>query len=179
MHRAWSGLSIMTSWNPNPSIRRRKCCRLRVGCTSLDSAANLLGMTRTAHGSLTFAGDRSTSGGVLLSFPGQNGHVSTNDATGGAGRCVANSSGRLALCVAMMTHSLVKKFWRSSGIRVDPSLVIGTPNRDSSDSSARPVSPIVIKFEHPYEPQNSYWYSRCHRRRRTAIHPDAGAPSLV
>ena len=32
-------------------MRRRKCCRLRVGCTSLDNAANLLGITRTAQGS--------------------------------------------------------------------------------------------------------------------------------
>ena len=35
-------------------------------------------------------------------------------------RCVASSSGRLARSVAMMTHSLVKKFWRSSGMGVPP-----------------------------------------------------------
>ena len=64
-----------------PSIRRRRCCKLRMGCSSLDNAANLLGITRTAHGSL-FAGYRSTSGGVLLSFPGQNGQLSTNSGIG-------------------------------------------------------------------------------------------------
>jgi hypothetical protein len=58
-------------------MRRRRCRKLRVGCGSLDKAANLLGITHTAHGSL-FAGYRSTSGGVLLSFPGQNGQPSTN-----------------------------------------------------------------------------------------------------
>jgi hypothetical protein len=96
-------------------MRRRKCCRLRVGWISLDSTANLLGITRTAHAS-PFAGYRNTSGGVLLSFPGQNGQLSTNAGTVGPVRCVANSSGRLARSVAMMTHSLVKKFCRSSGI---------------------------------------------------------------
>src|SRR5208337_4673847 len=94
--------------------------RLREGWTSLDNAANLLGITLTAQGSPGRAGDRITSGGVLFSFPGQNGQVSTNAGTGGASRCVANSSGRLARSVAIMTHSLVKKFWRSSGMRVPP-----------------------------------------------------------
>src|ERR1017187_3594678 len=96
-------------------MRRRRCCRLRVGCNSLDNAANLLGITRTAQG-LLFAGYRSTSGGVLLSLPGQNGQLSTNSDIGCTTRCVARSSGRLARSVAMMTHSLVKKFWRSSGM---------------------------------------------------------------
>src|SRR5580693_1207162 len=99
-------------------MRRQTSCWLRVGWASLESAANLLGMTRTAQGSPTFAGKRMTSGGVLLSLPGQNGQVSTKDGTVCAGRCVANSSGRLARSVAMMTHSLVKKFWRSSGMIV-------------------------------------------------------------
>src|SRR5208337_1379405 len=97
-------------------MRRRKCCKLRVGWTSLDSAANLLGMTRTAHGLLTSGGKRVTSGGVLFSFPAQNGQVSKKAGAFCAGRCAASSSGRLARSVAMMTHSLVKKFWRSSGM---------------------------------------------------------------
>src|SRR6266513_2586911 len=96
-------------------MRLRRCCRLRVGCTSLDSAANLLGITRTAQGS-PLVGARITSGGVLLSFPGQNGQLSTNAGIDSITRCVAKSSGRLARSVAMMTHSLVKKFWRNSGI---------------------------------------------------------------
>src|ERR1017187_3375252 len=37
----------------------------------------------------------------------------------------------------------------------------------------------VIEFQVFYEPQNSYRYSRRHRRRRPEIHPDAGAPPLV
>src|ERR1035441_2173790 len=65
---------------------------------------------------IAFAGYRSTSGGVLLSLPGQNGQLSTNSGMGCTTRCVASSSGRLARSVAMMTHSLVKKFWRSSGM---------------------------------------------------------------
>src|SRR3984885_810359 len=99
-------------------MRRQTACRLRGGWVSCESAANLLGMTRTVQGSPAFAGNRITSGGVLLSLPGQNGQLSTKDGTVCAGRCVASSSGRLARSVAMMTHSLVKKFWRSSGMVV-------------------------------------------------------------
>src|SRR5271163_2740755 len=99
-------------------MRRQTSCRLRVGRVSFESAANLLGTTRTAQGSPAFAGKRMTSGGVLLSLPGQNGQVSTKDGTVCAGRCVASSSGRLARSVAMITHSLVKKFCRSSGMVV-------------------------------------------------------------
>src|SRR5580693_6509235 len=99
-------------------MRRQTSCRLRVGCVSFERAANLLGMTRTLQGSPAFPGKRITSGGVLLSLPGQNGQLSTKDGTVCAGRCVASSSGRLARSVAMMTHSLVKKFWRSSGMVV-------------------------------------------------------------
>src|SRR5216684_7200303 len=99
-------------------MRRHTSWRLRVGWVALSSAANLLGMTRTAHGSLVFTGNLITSGGVLPSFPGQNGQESTNDGTVCAGRCVANSSGRLARSVAMMTHSLVKKFCRNWGMAI-------------------------------------------------------------
>src|SRR5271157_689835 len=127
-------------------MRRRKCCRLRVGCNSLDNAANLLGMTRTAQGSPGRAGDRITSGGVLLSFPGQNGQVSTKAGTGCTARCVANSSGRLARSVAIMTHSLVKKFWRSSGIRVPPVSSIGNRRTFCSDSSSGRVSLACYKI---------------------------------
>jgi hypothetical protein len=82
-------------------------------------------MTLTAQGSLMLAGNRMTSGGVLLSFPGQNGQFSTKDGTVCTGRWVANSSGRLARSVAMMTHSLVKKFCRSSGMANPPASSIG------------------------------------------------------
>src|SRR5579864_3703822 len=105
-------------------MRRRKCCKLRVGCNSLDNAANLLGITRTAQG-WPLTGYRNTSGGVLLSLPGQNGQLSTNAGTGSATRCVAKSSGRLARSVAMITHSLVKKFCRSSGIVSPSTFLIG------------------------------------------------------
>ena len=37
---------------------------------------------------------------------------------------MASSSGHLARSVAMITHSLVKKFWRNSGISVPPQHVI-------------------------------------------------------
>jgi len=49
LQQEWSGLSMTTSWKPKPSMRRRKGWRLRVGGTSADSAANLLGITRTAQ----------------------------------------------------------------------------------------------------------------------------------
>src|SRR3981081_365507 len=97
-------------------MRMREFFMFRTGLTSLESATNLLGITRTDHGSLAFPGYRVTSGGVLSSLPGQNGQVSTKDGVGWTGRCVTSSSGRLARSVAMMTHSLVKKFWRSSGM---------------------------------------------------------------
>src|SRR5689334_22877066 len=89
---------------------------LRLGCASRESAANLLGITRTCQGSLPPEGILKISGGVLSSFPGQNGHVGTKAAVFRSGRREAISSGRLARSVAMMTHSLVAKFWRSSGI---------------------------------------------------------------
>src|SRR6267154_3247320 len=113
-------------------MRRQTSCRLLVGCTSRESAANLLGMTRTAQGSLLFVGYRITSGGVLLSFPGQNGQLSTNEGTVCAGRCVANSSGRLARSVAMMTHSLVKKFCRNSGMAILQHLLSAERSTDCS-----------------------------------------------
>src|SRR5260370_34456105 len=99
-------------------------------------------MTRTAHGSLVFTGNRITSGGVLPSFPGQNGQVSTNDGTVCAGRCVANSSGRLARSVAMMTHSLVKKFCRSWGMAIlQLRLSAGSARRASNENTPPPPPP--------------------------------------
>jgi hypothetical protein len=63
--------------NPKPSMRRRRCSKLRLGWASLESAAKLLGSTRTAQGSPTSVGNRTVSGGgVLFSFPGQNPQVS-------------------------------------------------------------------------------------------------------
>src|ERR1700683_2276889 len=97
-------------------MRRHTSCRLRVGWAALSSAANLLGITRTDQGSSGVLGKRMTSLEVLFSLPGQNGHVSKKDGTTCWGRCVAKSSGRLARSVAMITHSFVKRFWRSSGI---------------------------------------------------------------
>src|SRR5271163_2943694 len=120
-------------------MRRQTSCRLRVGWVSFESAANLLGMTRTAQGSPVFAGNRMTSGGVLLSLPGQNGQVSTKDGTVCAGRCVASSSGRLARSVAMITHSLVKKFCRSSGMAVLQNLLSAEGVRHWSRESAGPA----------------------------------------
>jgi hypothetical protein len=67
----------------------------------------LLATTRTCQGSLPLAGNRMTSGGVLLSLPAQKGQASTNGGTTLAGRLLANSSGRLARSAAMMTDSLV------------------------------------------------------------------------
>jgi hypothetical protein len=51
------------------------------------------------------AGNRMTSGGVLLSLPAQKGQASTSGGTTLAGRLLANSSGRLARSAAMMTDS--------------------------------------------------------------------------
>ena len=80
----------------------------RVGLISGDSAANLLPITRTCHAPLPSAGMRSTSGGVLFSFPGQNGQFSTCCGAVLGTRRETSSSGRLARSVAMMTHSFVK-----------------------------------------------------------------------
>src|SRR5258708_5115057 len=102
-------------------------------------------MTRTAHGSLVFTGNRITSDGVLFSFPGQNGQVSTNDGTVCAGRCVANSSGRLARSVAMMTHSLVKKFCRNWGIGESSSFVYRQEAHGAQVTKSRPLPPPTSK----------------------------------
>src|SRR6202451_1734418 len=104
----WSGVSTMTSCTPKPPMLRRERWIVRVGGELGDRAANLLATTRTCHGPLPLTGTRITSGGVLVSLPTQNGQASTNGGTTLAGRLVANSSGRLARSVAMMTHSLVK-----------------------------------------------------------------------
>src|ERR1700733_11477712 len=120
-------------------MRRQTSCRLRVGWVSCESAANLLGMTRTVQGSPAFAGNRITSGGVLLSLPGQNGQLSTKEGTVCTGRWVANSSGRLARSVAMMTHSLVKKFCRSSGMVVLQSVLSAEGEQYWSGKKPRPL----------------------------------------
>jgi aspartate-semialdehyde dehydrogenase len=59
---------------------------------------------------------RRISGGVCFSFPGQKGHVATcyGNSFSSFGR--ASSCGRCARSVAKITHSLVKRFCRSSGI---------------------------------------------------------------
>src|SRR5579864_5001690 len=104
---------------------------------------------------------RSTSGGVLLSFPGQKGQVSTNPGTACTGRCVAISSGRLARSVAMMTHSLVKKFWRNSGIRILPtSLSAKAADTAATATSVLPPRELLLVSEPPavrgaYGPPNS------------------------
>src|SRR5208337_1979406 len=67
-------------------------------------------------GTSTEVGIRMTSGGVSFSLPGQKGQLATNDATGFRSRLLAISSGRRARSVAITTHSLVAKFWRSSDI---------------------------------------------------------------
>jgi hypothetical protein len=68
-----SGVSIMTSWTPKAPMLRRERWTVRVGWMSSDKAANLLATTRTCQGSLPLAGNRMTSGGVLLSLPAQKG----------------------------------------------------------------------------------------------------------
>src|SRR3954464_10776467 len=111
----WSGLSKITSWMPMPLMVRLERSTLRVGSPTRDSAANLFGTTFTIQfPSGPFA--RITSSGDICSFPGQNGHVGEYDGSGFTSRFVFSSSGRLARSVAITTHSLVKRFWRISGI---------------------------------------------------------------
>src|SRR5208283_2303464 len=74
------------------------------------------GITRACHGTSMAAGTRRTSGGVSFSLPGQKGQFATNDAAGFRSLWRAISSGRRARSVAITTHSLVAKFWRSSDI---------------------------------------------------------------
>src|ERR1035438_885043 len=107
---------MITSCTPKPLTTRRGRWKVRVGCASRESAANLLGITRACHGTSVEVGTRSTSGGVSFSFPGQKGQVATNDGTGFRSRWRTISSGRRARSVAIITHSLVAKFCRSSDI---------------------------------------------------------------
>src|SRR5438045_7502251 len=89
---------------------------LRVGSPSGDSAANLLGTTLTIQlPSAPFI--RMISPGAICSFPGQNGQLGEYFGSGFTSvRFVFSSSGRLARSVAMITHSLVKRFCRISGM---------------------------------------------------------------
>src|SRR5579884_1020427 len=119
---------------------------VRVNSLSRASAENLLGTTRTCHLPAPL-GTRRTSGGVLSSLPGQKGQLGTKEATGFPACERTSSFGRLARSVAMMTHSLVTKFCRSSGIKTPQKLSIGTSskilqyqNRDFECISA------VVKF---------------------------------
>jgi hypothetical protein len=91
---------------------------MRSGFASGDSAANLLGTTRAFH--LSPSGTRRISGGVIFSLPGQNGQFGENDSGGLRSRFTTIWSGRLARSVAITTHSLVMKFWRSSGMKKSP-----------------------------------------------------------
>src|SRR5580700_9228064 len=137
-------------------MRRQTSCKFRVGWDALSSAANLFGITRTAQGSAAFAGKRRTSTGVLLSLPGQKGQLSANEGTVCGERRTAKSSGRLARSVAMMTHSLVKKFWRSSGMEV---LQLGSSAKMSWETQPThhktrppvtfPAITAVVESKHP------------------------------
>jgi hypothetical protein len=94
---SWCGDSMTTS------------CRPVAGCASPSRATGpgtagatmpyRLGTTRTRQGRPSPAGTRSTSGGVMLSFPGQNGH--------GAAPVVVPSVGRPARSGATMCQSPV------------------------------------------------------------------------
>src|SRR3954468_842075 len=111
----WSWVSTITSWIPTPLIVRLERSTLRVGSPSRDNAANLLGRTLTRQfPSPPFM--RRISPGDICSFPGQNGQVGEYDGRGFTSRFVFSSSGRLARSVAITTHSLVKRFWRISGM---------------------------------------------------------------
>src|SRR6266853_2330901 len=119
------------------------------------------------------------SGGVLLSFPGQNGQVSTKEGIVCGGRCVANSSGRLARSVAMMTHSLVKKFCRSSGMAILQHLLSAEGSTYCSAGMPRVVTlpriTGVVEFQvSSYEQETSYRHSGSHRRGGAEVYPDAG-----
>src|SRR5262249_34837044 len=81
------------------------------------NAGNLFGMTRTFQPGWfgpPFRREAHSSGGVWLSLPGQNGQLTGSGSLGGW----ANSCGRLARSVAMITQPSVIKSLRSSGIRL-------------------------------------------------------------
>src|SRR4030067_2480502 len=70
---------------------------------SRERAENLLGMTLIFH---PFSSLReNVSGGVLLSLPGQKGQVSEYCANAGISGFTLESSGLLALSLAIITHS--------------------------------------------------------------------------
>src|ERR1700678_1076567 len=169
---------------------------VRMGWASGDSAANLLAMTRTCQGPLPLAGTRITSVGVLISLPMQNGQPSTKAGTTLAGRLVANSSGRLARSVAMLTHSLVKYFWRSSGIFTPHALLSAEidfsamclfaldgrvpyfSHGHASMVASMPVS-ACCKMQFNYADEDCCGDPGRNRNGRAALCADAGASSVV
>src|SRR5205807_1388108 len=93
---------------------------MRSRSPSMASAGNLFGTTRTHQpGELPGAsGGRydSTSGGVIDSFPGQNGQFGLNAGLPVRSSPTLKSVGRLLRSVAITTHSLVTGSFRSWGI---------------------------------------------------------------
>jgi len=101
---------MTTSWTPNPLTVRWERSTTRRGVSSGCKAANLLGTTRTSQLPLPGAATRNTSGGVDFSLPGQKGHLGSKLGRLRGARSTTMSLGRLARSVAIMTHSLVKRF---------------------------------------------------------------------
>src|SRR4030067_728752 len=104
----------MTSWIPTPLKVLLMPPFSRFLSPSRERAENLLGMTLIFH---PFSSLReNVSGGVLLSLPGQKGQVSEYCASAGLSDFTLKSSGLLALSLAIITHSRVIRFNRSSDI---------------------------------------------------------------
>src|SRR5258708_3916586 len=108
---------MITSCAPIPFIRSNMPSPARSSVPSTCSAGNLFGTTRRSQPGV-FGGPPScryaiTSGGVIASCPGQNGHCSRPSDTARSNR---KSLGRLRRSVEMMTQRPETGSLRSSGI---------------------------------------------------------------
>ena len=100
---SWSGVSTMTSWAPTPFTEWNSWLTWRRTSPSTDRAGYLFG-TQRIHQPAEFAAPSfryaRISGGVMCSWPMQNGHFS-----GGVGRdSNLNSPGRFERTVEKTTH---------------------------------------------------------------------------
>src|SRR5215831_19958528 len=105
----------MTSWAPIPFILSYRPSPRRSRSPSIWRAGNLLGIARTLQpivlGGVDSGRTAYTSGGVLSSFPGQNGQNPVLLGTGTAVKLV----GRRLRSVAMITQRPITGSLRSSG----------------------------------------------------------------
>src|SRR5581483_10484271 len=139
--RSCCGVSMITSWAPMPFMRSYMPSPVRSKVPSTCSAGYLLGTTRTSHpgplGAPPFWRYAITSGGVIASWPGQNGQCSRPTI---AARSKWKSWGRCWRSVEMITQRPVTGSLRSCGIEcvlhdLDRGLAGVDANRDDVEAA--------------------------------------------